>query len=167
MKDPKEVKYDVDGYEFVTNAIKALVNQYPGLDENESFLFNELPSEEGVAIFPSTGVAVYDERESITGHVTQMCQYPFATVYRASGLNQTNRIRAKEWLDTFGRWLEKQTVSINGKQYVLKNWPELTGDREIREISRQSPSYSTPPNEDKSEDWIIDMMVRYRNEFDR
>ncbi len=33
----KTVKYDVDGYDIVTNALKDLLNQYPGLETGEVF----------------------------------------------------------------------------------------------------------------------------------
>lgn len=158
---------DVEGYEHVTRALMDLVNVYPGLNPDEEFSFAMDESEEGFAIFPGVGSGIYDERESITGHVVQMCQYPFTAVYRASGLNQNRKINAKEWLDTFGRWLEKQPVTINGEQVVLSAWPALTGEREIRQITRQTPTYFLSPAEDKSENWLIDMMIQYRNEFDR
>lgn len=161
------VRFDVEGYERVTSALMVLVNTYPGLDEGEEIAFATEPADEGIAIFPTTGSFIYEERESITGHVTQMCQYPFTVVYRASGLNSRRRVAAKEWLDTFARWIEKQPVTINGTLYVLTEWPSLSGDREIKEIVRQAPSYLTTVNEDKSENWIMDVVVRYRNEFDR
>ena len=114
---------DVDGYDLITNALMSLVNQYPGMEDGEEFSFAELDDDEGIAIFPSTGSFIYDERESITGHVVQMCQYPFTVVYRASGLNQKRKINAKEWLDTFGRWIEGKTVTINGTEYALAEIP--------------------------------------------
>ena len=157
---------DVDGYEQITVALMDLANRFPGLYSDDKVTFGMEEAEYGIAIFPSSGSGIYEERESISGHVTQMCQYPFMIVYRASGLNQKRKINAKEWLDNFGRWLEKQPVVINGETYVLLEWPELTGERKIRQITRQTPAYFMP-NEDKSENWIIDMMIQYRNEFDR
>ena len=163
----ENLRSDVEGYELVTKALMDLVNTYPGLEPGEDFKFATLPAAEGVAIFPSTGSFIYDERESITGHVTQMCQYPFTVVYRASGLSHTLRVTAKEWLDTFGRWIERQPVQIDGSTQVLESWPELTNDRVIREVTRQSPAYLETVDEDKSETWIMDVIIRYHNEFDR
>lgn len=163
----EQVIFDVDGYEMITAALMALVNTFPGLDDGEEILFATDPADEGVAIFPTTGSFIYQERESITGHVTQLCQYPFTTVYRKSGLNSKRRMTAKEWLDTFGRWIERQPIVIDGTTYVLENWPELTENREIREVTRQAPAYLVSVNEDKSENWIMDVVIRYRNEFDR
>jgi len=167
MGNVQIVKFDVDGYEQITDALMALINTFPGLDEGESFEFATDPADEGVAIFPTTGSFIYDERESITGHVTQMCQYPFTVVYRKSGLNSKRRVTAKEWLDTFARWIELQRVTINGTTYKLEDWPALEGNREIREVTRQAPAYLVGVNDDKSENWIMDVVIRYRNEFDR
>ena len=161
------IGFDVEGYDAITTALMALVNTYPGLDDGEEFGFATEPADEGVAIFPTTGSFIYDERESITGHVTQLCQYPFTVVYRKSGLNSNRRVTAKEWMDTFARWIERQPVTIDGTMYVLQEWPDLTGNREIREVTRQSPAYLANVNDDKSENWIMDVVIRYRNEFDR
>lgn len=161
------VRVDVDGYELVTAALMVLANEYPGLEDGEVIKFATEPSDVGIAIFPSTGSFIYDEKESITGHVTQLCQYPFTVVYRAAGLSQNRRINAKEWLDSFSRWIAKQPVTIDDTVYVLEDWPELTDNRVIREITRQTPAYLVNVNEDKSENWIVEIVIRYRNEFDR
>ena len=158
---------DVDGFEYVTNALMATVNQFPGLEEGETFSFSMIPTEEGLSIIASSGSFIYQEQESIIGHVWQTCLYPFTVVYRASGLNQTRKIAAKEWLDNLGRWLVRQPITINGTNYVLSEWPKLTGDREIRNIIRQTPAFLGNINEDKSENWVMDMQIQYRNEFDR
>lgn len=192
MAEEKQIVYDPDGYDLVTDALRALIAQYPGLERGENFGFSTAPAGSGKAIFPTTGAVIQSEVESITGHVTQMCQYPFTVLFRASGLSQKNRVNAKEWLDTFGRWLEKQTVSIKGAYHVLNDYPTLmsggeydnmvnheiyndgyyTGDhiqgiRKIVNITRQTPAYLNAVNEDKSEDWLISMVLTYRNEFDR
>lgn len=181
-KDEKQIAYDADGYDLITDALRALLRQYPGLERGDDFLFSTAPTGSGKAIFPTTGAVIQSESESITGHVTQMCLYPFTVLFRASGLSQKNRVGAKEWLDNLGRWLEKQTVKINDKTYALEEYPPLSGrgvydehyyeysegiSREIRNIVRQTPAYLSAINDDKSEDWVISMTLNYRNEFDR
>lgn len=167
IESTKSLPSDIDGYDVVTNALMELANSYPGLEEFEKFSFAQLDEDEGIAIFPSTGAYVYEEHWSITDHITQLCQYPFTAVYRASGLNQKRKINAKEWLDKFGRWIEKRPVVIDGVEYKLVDWPELTQGREIWEISRQSPTYLVDVPDSKSENWICEMIIRYRCEFDR
>ena len=40
----KPIGKDATGYEILTDAMKALLNQYPGLYENETIKFEELHS---------------------------------------------------------------------------------------------------------------------------
>ena len=170
MPQDQQVQYDVVGYDLLTPAIWDLLNSYPGLDEGESFSFSTLNGEYGKAIFPTTGAVVQYERESITGHVEQMCLYPFTVVFRVSGQTQNRKANAKEWLDTLGRWLEMQTVKIGDTEYKLDDYPVINSPNEdckIMNISRNTPSYLAVTNGDMSEDWVISIQAQYRNEFDR
>jgi len=167
MADDKVYPQDIEGYEDVTTALMATVNAYPGLPEDEKFRFTMLEPEEGLSIVASSGSLIMEDHESITGHVWQTCLYPFMVIYRVSGLNQKRKIQVKEWMDTFARWLTRQPVNINGRTVVLEYWPTLTGSRLIRNISRQTPAYLGGINEDKSETWVMNLQIQYRNEFDR
>ena len=163
----KKVIYDVDGYDVVTDALLTLLNQYPAIEEGDSIAFSTLGEESGKAIFPVTGAVVENSKENIVGRVTQVCLYPFYVIYRESGLTEQNKIRAKEWLDNLGKWLEKQKVIVGGAEYRLGEYPSLKGDRKFLSISRQSPSYLDNTNENKVEDWAIHMSVRYQFEYDK
>lgn len=158
---------DLEGFPYVTDALMETINRYPGLDDEEKFQFSTILSEAGMTVIASSGASILDERESITGHVWQTCAYPFMVVYRASGLNSKRKIQTKEWLDTLAEWLCRKTVTINDQQYQLKSWPPLTGDRKILRITRQSAAFLSGVNEDKSENWVMNLVIQYQNEFDR
>lgn len=162
----KPIVYDVDGTEVLTRAIMDLVNDYPALS-GDAISFASLNEDGGKAFYPSQGAVIQSERVSVTGHVTQNCLYPFVIVYRAGRLSATQKIRVKEWLDTLGKWLEKQTVVINDEYYTLDKYPELTGGRVIKDIKRQSPSYLDTINENKTENWVIQLQVVYETQFDK
>ena len=85
--------------------------------------------------------------------------------YRSAGLSEARKEGVKEWLDGLGRWLERQPVVIGSDTYTLPEYPALTGNRKILSIQRQSPAFLNAINENKTEDWILDMSLRYRNEF--
>lgn len=163
----QNIQYDSAGYDLVTPAIRDLMDSYPGLENGEKFSFSMLNGEYGQAIFPTTGAVVQYERESITGHVEQMCLYPYTVVLRVSGQTQNRKVNAKEWLDMLGRWLEMQPIIINGQTYKLDDYPVLVGEAKIMDISRTTPAYLSVTNGDMSEDWVISIQARYRNEFDR
>lgn len=162
----KQVVYDVDGYDVITDALLALINQYPALDGSE-IKFSTLGNESGKAMFPISGAVVESEKENIIGHVTQVCLYPFYIIYRESGLSEQNRAKVKEWLDNLGKWLEKKEISISDKKYQLTEYPTLTGERKILSISRQTPSYLNEATENMTEDWAISISARYQYEYDK
>ena len=164
MAEQKEIKYDLDGYDIITNALMALLNQYPDLGSDE-IRFSTFATESGIAMFPSLGAVVESERRSITGYVYQSCNYPFNLVYKIAGVSERNKIKVKDFLDRLGRWLEKQMVTIGTQEYKLEAYPTLTDNREITSISRTTPAYLESIEENKVENWVISMILRYKNEY--
>lgn len=165
---PKEKPVDIDGSEAVSKVLVELLNTYPGLQASQKIQFSALAETSGIGFFPVAGSAVQSHREDITGHVVQQCQYPFNIVYRAAPKTEDQRIRIKEILDTIGRWLECQPITISGKAYQLAAYPSLkSGDRKIQSISRANPAYLNAAYQDGIEDWVIAGNVLYSNEFDK
>lgn len=164
MADKKEIKYDLDGYDIITTALMELLNQYPDLG-NDTIRFSTFATESGIAMFPSIGAVVETEKRSVTGKVYQNCNYPFTIVYKLAGLSEGNKIEVKDFLDKLGRWLEKQPVNIGTEQLRLADYPLLTENREIKSISRTTPSYLDTVEENKIENWVIPMILRYTNEY--
>lgn len=163
----KPISYDLDGQEVVTTALMDLLNQYPGLQSGEEIKFSSLNPDSGKAMFPTSGAAIRNEKKNIIGKVTQYVDYPIIVIYRASGLNQSRKEKVKEWLDNLGRWLEKQPISIGGREYTLEEYPALTGNRKFDEIKRTSVSYLDSENESHAENWAITITATYINEFIR
>lgn len=153
-----------NGTDNITSALLDLLNDFPSLPDGDEIIFSMLSADSGKAMFPTSSVAIADETEDITGHVTQTCIYPFLVIFRSKGYNsETRKANVKELLDDLGRWLEKQEV--DGEK--LTEYPALLGDREFLKITRSSQSYLYGTSEDKTEDWAISIKATYRNEFDR
>ena len=167
MAEQKQIKYDIDGYEAVTSALRELLNQYPALSTSDEIAFSTLGEDSGKAMFPISGSVIETERRSVTGKVTEVCLYPFYVIYRASGLNESRKAKVKEWLDTLGKWLEQKKVLIDGKEYQLEELPPLTEGRMFLSISRQTPAYLDTVNENKSENWAIYISARYQYEYQK
>lgn len=162
-----EILYDIDGQEVVSTALMELLNSFPGLYPGERIDYATLSESSGIAIFPTSGSAIRQEVADVTGHVEQTCDYPFIAIYRASGLSQRNKENVKEWLDNLGRWLEKQTIVLNGKEHKLSEYPSLTRGRKFEIVKRSSPAFLDSINEDKAENWAINLTATYKHEFDR
>ena len=165
---PEKVKFDIDGSDAVSKVLKDLLNQFPGLSAGDKVVeFSVLKDNAGIGFFPTSGAVLQKNTEDVTGHVTQVCLYPFSVVYRAAPRSETQRMRIKEVLDTLGRWLERQPVTLGGKTYQLSTYPALTsGNRIIKTINRTSPAYLHSPYQDGVEDWLITLRLDYTNEFD-
>lgn len=165
MAEQKQVKYDVDGYDAVTSALRELLNQYPALSGSDEIAFSTLGEDSGKAMFPISGAAVETEKTSITGKVTEVCLYPFCVDYRAKGLSENNKAKVKEWLDALGKWLERKKVLIDGVEYKLEEYPPLTDGRKVLNIERQSPGYLEDITDDATETWRIYISARYQYEY--
>lgn len=156
---------DVDGSDAVTNVLIALLNNFPGLGDKE-ILFSSLSETSGIGFFPTSGAAVLSSTEDITGHVKQVCLYPFNIIYRAAPKTESQKIRIKEFLDGIGKWLELQPVMIGETQYKLTAYPPLSsGNRVIKSISRTNPGHLGATYTDGIEDWMLSATLRYENEF--
>lgn len=158
---------DIDGTEAVSKVLLTLLNTFPGLD-GKSVLFSTLSDTSGIGFFPTSGAALLSNTEDITGHVKQVCLYPFNIVYRAAPKTEAQKLRIKEFLDTFGKWLERQPVVLGEQTYQMTEYPELTsGNRVIKSISRTNPAHLNGVYNDGVEDWIISATLRYENEFNK
>lgn len=165
--EAKQKTFDVDGSEAVSKVLLELLNKFPGLN-GKSILFSTLSETSGIGFFPTSGAAVLSSTEDVTGHVKQVCLYPFDVIYRAAPKGESQKIRIKEFLDALGKWLERQPVVVDGETYKLTEYPELSSDnRVIKLISRTNPSHLSAVYEDSVEDWIMSATLRYENEFDK
>lgn len=162
--EAKPIGVDASGYEVLTNAVLAMLSQFPGLDGRE-ILFEELSPESGIAFSADSGALVMAETRSITDYVTQRCQYPFFVIYRTTATREFQKLQVQTFLDQLGKWLCKEPVEINGKTIRLTSFPKLADGRRINRITRNN-SYGLKPNENGSQDWLLPVSVEYTNEFE-
>lgn len=162
-----DTQFDIDSYNVVTTALLELLNDYPLLQHGDEIKFSTLSEDGGIAMFPVSGAVIQTERTDIVGNVTQTCLYPFYLYYRASGLSASRKAAVKEWLDSFGRWLERQPITDGATTYQLESYPALTDGREFTSIARQTPAFKDDTNESQSEDWVIYISAQYQRHFKR
>lgn len=162
----KPIGRDATGYEVITEAMKDLLNQFPGLSKDEEVKYEELAADSGIAFSNDAGALVYTEREDVIGGVHQTCQYPFFIVYRASSSTKERyKMTIQEFLDAFGKWLCREPAVIDGETYKLAGYPKLAGTRQIKKITRDN-SYGTEPQENGVQDWLLPVTVQYVNDIE-
>lgn len=162
----KPIGKDASGYDVLTIAVKALLNQFPGLYENETVRFEELGEDSGIAFSADNGALIFSETEDILGGVRQTCQYPFYIIYRTSSTKERQKMSIQEFLDTFGKWLCREPVVIDGSKQRLSNYPTLSQGRKITKVTRDN-SYGLEPQESGVQDWILPVSIEYKYDFER
>ena len=163
MADNKPIGTDVPGFEVLKDAILTLINEYPGLN-GRIVTFGGLTEDSGISVEPESGALVYVQQNDIIGGVHQQCQFPFFVVRRGETTSEYQKLRVTEFLDDLGSWLCREPVTINGTEYQLSEYPQLTGGRKITAIVR-SNSYGLAPNENKTQDWVLPVTVNYTHDF--
>ncbi len=162
----KPIGKDASGYDVLTIAVKALLNQFPGLYENETVKFEELGEDSGIAFSADNGALIFSETEDVLGGVRQTCQYPFYIIYRTSSTKERQKMSIQEFLDTFGKWLCREPVVIDGSEQRLSNYPTLSQRRKITKVTRDN-SYGLEPQESGVQDWILPVSIEYKYDFER
>ncbi|NCC06718.1 MAG: hypothetical protein EOM30_01420 [Clostridia bacterium] len=158
---------DIDGSDAVSKVLITLLNTFPCLG-GKSILFSTLSETSGIGFFPTSGAAVLSSTEDVTGHVKQVCLYPFNIIYRASPKSEAQKIRIKEFLDGIGKWLELQPIKDGETEYKLSAYPALlSSNRVIKSISRTNPGHLYATYDDGIEDWLISATLRYENEYNK
>lgn len=84
---------DVDGAEAVSKVLLALLKTFPGLENDKTIKFSTLSETSGIGFYPTSGAALLSDKEDITGHVKQVCLYPFSVIYRAAPKTELQKIR--------------------------------------------------------------------------
>ena len=165
-KAVKQVAVDVEGSDAVTRVLLDLLNEFPGLKKlNARIAFSTLGDTGGIGFFPTSGAVLTRNDKDITGHVRQVCLYPFIIMYRVRPQAEESRIAIKEFLDTLGYWLELQPVTIDGETFKLEAYPSLgAGGRVIKSIARTNAGRLVQSG--PVEDWGITASLRYENEYD-
>lgn len=157
---------DIDGTDVVSAALMALLNQFPGLD-GRTIAFSTLSESTGISMFPTSGAVIIKNQENVLGEVHQVCAYPFDIVYRAALKTDRHKMRVKEFLDTLGKWLEKQPVTISDDVYQLATYPAIGENRKIDSIMRTTPAYLYAVSQDGIEDWMISGQLRYEVDYNK
>lgn len=161
--EAKPIGLDPTGYEVLTKAVLALLDEFAEISGYE-IGFEKLGRESGIAFSADDGALIMSEKENILGGYRQICQYPFFVVYRTESTQEKRKLQVQTFLDSLGKWICMEPAEINGKSYLLTEYPKLTQGRKITRITRLN-SYGVEPNKEGVQDWLLPVTVQYINEI--
>lgn len=166
MEDNKPIGKDADGKDILADAIKSLLNQFPGLHDGEKIKYEELGTDSGIAFYADAGALIYSEKEDVCGTMHQVCQYPFIVVYRTASDKERQKLSVQRFLDNLGKWICREPVAVDGVETRLSAFPELSRGRVIKRITRDN-SYGTEPQANGVQDWLLPITVKYEYEWEK
>lgn len=166
MEDNKPIGKDADGKDILADAIKTLLNQYPGLHDGEKIKYEELGTDSGIAFYADAGALIYSEKEDVCGTMHQVCQYPLIVVYRTASDKERQKLSVQRFLDNLGKWICREPVAVDGIETRLSAFPELSRGRVIKRITRDN-SYGTEPQANGVQDWLLPITVKYEYEWEK
>ena len=117
--DNKPIGKDADGKDILADAMKSLLNQYPGLHDGEKIKYEELGTDSGIAFYADAGALIYSEKEDVCGMMHQVCQYPFIVVYRTASDKERQKLSVQRFLDNLGKWICREPVTALRHVYLL------------------------------------------------
>lgn len=163
MAEVKVLGFDNDAYDVMSKAILALFAEY-GEVIGEEIYFEELGKDSGYAFQGAGGAEVITRKTSVTGKITDSCQYPIVFIRRTASVKEKQKLQVDTFLDTLGKWVCMEEVTINGKSYRLKEYPKLTNGRTITEVRRYNSS-SQEANANGVQDWGLPLYIYYTHEY--
>lgn len=166
MEDNKPIGKDADGKDILADAIKTLLNQYPGLHDGEKIKYEELGTDSGIAFYADAGALIYSEKEDVCGTMHQVCQYPLIVVYRTASDKERQKLSVQRFLDNLGKWICREPVAVDGIETRLSAFPELSRGRVIKRITRDN-SYGTEPQANGVQDWLLPITVKYEYDWEK
>lgn len=166
MEDNKPIGKDADGKDILADAMKSLLNQYPGLHDGEKIKYEELGADSGIAFYADAGALIYSEKEDVCGTMHQVCQYPFIVVYRTASDKERQKLSVQRFLDNLGKWICREPVAVDGVETRLSAFPGLSRGRVIKRITRDN-SYGTEPQENGVQDWLLPITVKYEYNWEK
>lgn len=166
MEDNKPIGKDADGKDILADAMKSLLNQYPGLHDGERIKYEELGTDSGIAFYADAGALIYSEKEDVCGTMHQVCQYPFIVVYRTASDKERQKLSVQRFLDNLGKWICREPVTVDDVETRLSAFPELSLGRVIKRITRDN-SYGTEPQANGVQDWLLPITVKYEYEWEK
>lgn len=166
MEDNKPIGKDADGKDILADAIKSLLNQFPGLHDGEKIKYEELGTDSGIAFYADAGALIYSEKEDVCGTMHQVCQYPFIVVYRTASDKERQKLSVQRFLDNLGKWICREPVAVDGVETRLSAFPELSRGRVIKRITRDN-SYGTEPQANGVQDWLLPITLKYEYEWEK
>lgn len=146
----------------VLETIYRLVKECPFIEE-KSVKFDFLDIEEDSIAVMSTPGACIVSKDILGGFTGSL---PFILGYKGRQSSDNRKIKTVDLLNNIGKWLGKEKVTVDDKEYVLKEYPVLSDNRKITRIEQQTVPYISDIDEKSNITYVCTVKVTYLKEVE-
>lgn len=161
MDDNKEI-LPASEQSSVLEAVYKLIKECPFMEEKTvKFDFLDI-EEDSIAVLSTPGACI--ESKDILGGFTG--SLPFILGHKGRQSSDNRKIKTVDLLNNIGKWLGKEKVNIEDKEYILTEYPALSEDRKITRIEQQTVPYISEIDEKSNITYICTVKVTYCKEVE-
>lgn len=146
----------------VLEAVYKLIKECPFI-EKENVKFDFLDIEENSISVLSTPGAFIISKDILGGFTGSL---PFILGHKGRQSSDNRKIKTVDLLNNIGKWLGKEKVTIDDREYVLKEYPLLSDNRKITRIEQQTVPYISDIDEKSNITYICTLKVTYCKEVE-
>lgn len=146
----------------IGQAVFFLVKECPATPAGIKVRYGDI-ADNTIGIFAQQSAVV--TKRYINGIFT--AQFPFAVLYRSKPTTDSDRIAREEVLTNIAKWLSGRKITINGSDYILKEYPQLSEGRKITGIEQLKTVALAGKLQDGSVDYTVDLRLDYKKREER
>lgn len=146
----------------IGQAVFLLVNECPATPAGIKVRYGDI-ADNTIGIFAQQSAVV--TKRYINGIFT--AQFPFVVLYRSKPTTDSDRIAREEVLTNIAKWLSGRKITINGSDYILKEYPQLSEGRKITGIEQLKTVALAGKLQDGSVDYTVDLRLDYKKREER
>lgn len=146
----------------IGQAVFLLVKECPAIPAGIKVRYGDI-ADNTIGIFAQQSAVV--TKRYISGIFT--AQFPFVVLYRSKPTTDSDRIAREEILTNIAKWLSGRKITINGSDYILKEYPQLSEGRKITGIEQLKTVALAGKLQDGSVDYTVDLRLDYKKREER
>ncbi len=146
----------------IGKAVFLLVKECPAIPADIKVRYGDI-ADNTIGIFAQQSAVV--TKRYINGIFT--AQFPFVVLYRSKPTTDSDRIAREEVLTNIAKWLSGRKITINGSDYILKEYPQLSEGRKITGIEQLKTVALAGKLQDGSVDYTVDLRLDYKKREER
>lgn len=157
MSEKQVEMLNAEEQDAIGKAVFLLITECPAIPMAIKVKYGDI-ADNAIGIFAQQSAVV--TKRYITGVFT--AQFPFTVLYRSKPTTDNDRIAREEILNNIAKWLAGKKITVDGREHILKEYPQLSEGRTITGIEQLKTVALAGKLQDGSVDYTVDLRLDYK-----